>query len=315
MIIFKTLFLVLVSQTCSFEASKDSVGLGEHFQIKISCPHPRQCSTEISRDSSLWHPFIFKNSPEKSLLTRGEDSLTTVYTLTGAIYSQVDSVQIQLPPALFLDKDTSWTDSLGIIHVFITTSLTGPDDTLLSPLRPRLDFPPRPPEPLYKKLIGLTLRFWYIPLIIIGVTAIAILAYFLIKKSAKKRFYPRSPSETAAIALSRIYRKYLKEDSIVSKEFYEELTDVFKEYSESVSPMKTKKMTVKEIKDIFLKSFYISKEVENSLWSFNNSAELAKFSKQTFDALKGKEDFKTVTDFVNIFPIFKRKEENNKNGK
>lgn len=303
----------LLSQFCTLNPSKDSIYLGEIFQIEISYSHPRNCSVTVSGDSAEWHPFIMNEAPAKSLLTNGEDSLSTVFTLSGAVYTEIDSVSIPIPPAKFHLPDTSWTDSLRALDITMLSSLTGPDDTVLSPLRPRLDFPPKPPEPLYKRLFRMTLRFWYIPLLIISIILIASTAYLLIKKSAKKGLFVLSPKEKAMDELSKIFNSYLKEKSPVSKEFYEELTEVFKDYSENVSTLKTKKMTVREIRDVFLKSFYVSKDVEKSLSSFNTTSELAKFSKITFDSEKGQEDYEAVKNFVWVFPLFK-KDENDKKG-
>ncbi|MBN1620691.1 hypothetical protein JW890_08205 [candidate division WOR-3 bacterium] len=296
----------------SFETSEDSVYLGERFSIVISYSHPRDCSVSVVSDSSLWHPFIIENSPIKELLTRGEDSLSSVFTFSGAIFSQVDSSLITIPPAIFYFPDTSYTDTLHSFNVHILSVLSGPEDTILCPLRPRLDLPPKPPEPLYKKLFRLTLRFWYVPLIIIGAVLVAGAAYALIKRSAKKKFFVLSPKEKAMMDLSNIFKSYLKDKPEVSKDFYEELSEVFKEYSEKVSTLKTKKMTVKEIQDIFLKSFYVSKEIQKALSSFNRASELAKFSKEFFSSEKGNEDFEAVRDFVWVFPLVKIGEDKQK---
>ncbi len=301
--------LTIFSGFNSLETSGDSVYLGESFSIFLTYSHPRDCSVSMVTDSSLWHPFIIEAAPLKELMTLGEDSLSSVFTLKGAIFSQIDSALITIPPAVFYFPDTSYTDSLRSLNVHILSVLSGPDDTVLSPLRPRLDLPPKPPEPLYKKLFRLTLRFWYIPLIIIATILAAGAAYALIRRSAKKKFFVLSPKEKAMMDLSNIFKSYLKDKPDVSKDFYEELSEVFKEYSEKVSTLKTKKMTVKEIQDVFLKSFYVSKEIQKALSSFNRASELAKFSKESFNSEKGNDDFEAVRDFVWVFPLVKKDED------
>jgi len=298
------LLFSLLSYFLNMQVSSDSVYLGQEVDISLNFIYSREYKFNISQDSSSWFPLTLSKPVTKILKTRGEDSIQVEFHITGAFYRSIDSAVITPPPLHVYSDDTMWTDSVPDYNFIIISSLIDETDTILSPLRPRLDFPPIPPVPLYVKLLRFFIKYWFYLLLIDLIIAALFFIYYFIKKKTNGLEIPIDPRKKALLDLILIKEQFFISSKILGKKFYTSLLDIFKEYSENYTSLPVRNMTLREIEKDLIKSFDISSEIDRSLIDFHKTAELAKFSKYNFSNDIGKKDWESIKGFIETFPRF-----------
>ncbi|KQC14941.1 MAG: hypothetical protein APR63_04785 [Desulfuromonas sp. SDB] len=294
--------ILLIGYLINYDLSPDSAYLGEEIKLKYSVIAARDIEFSLSEDSSSWHPLILTEPLQSELNTHGDDSIQLDLIITGKIFTELDSAIISPPPLTITNKDSTYQDSLSSLNITILSTLAPDDDFEPAPLRPRMDFPPRPPEPWYRKGIKLLVKFWYLPIVLILIVAGAVLIWVLMRRHQKISKVVINPRETALLDLMTVKMKYLNSDQFKFRNFYEKLTDIFKDYTEQTSKYATKKMTSKEIRENFLTTFNINLEVDRSLEEFHQLAELIKFSKYPIEKEIGEKDWGLIKEFIEKYP-------------
>lgn len=293
------LIFFLVASNANFNISSDSVFLGENILITISNIYSRDTKYILSEDSSSWFPLILTEPIKVELITSGEESLLVNFNIEGAFFTEIDSATIHPPPIKVIMKDTIWFDSIAEIKLTINSSLLDNQDPI--PVRPRLDIPPKPPIPLYKKILNFIFKYRYILLTLLILSYIASIIVYFIKRK-KKKSISLNPREIALILIKSLEKDFMKDDKNLGKNFYDSLSDIFKQYIESMTTYPAKKMTIFEISNSVLNSIKINKKINRSLKAFNNTSELAKFAQKYFPSDIAEKDIKAVINFINSYP-------------
>lgn len=292
----------LLSYFLNMQVSNDSVYLGQEVDITLNFIYSREFKFNISEDSSSWLPLTLSEPVTKILKTRGEDSIQVVYYISGAFYRSIDSAVVTPPPLYVYSEDTMWIDTVPGYKFTILSTLTGETDTLPSPLRPRLDFPPIPPVPLHIKILKFIFKYWYYFLLIDLIIAALFMLYYFIKRKTNTTEIPIDPRRKALLNLFSLKELFFLSNKIFGKQFYTSLLDIFKEYTENYTSLPIKNMTLREIEKDLIKSLDISSEIDRSLIDFHKTAELAKFSKYDFSNNIGKKDWESIKEFIETFP-------------
>jgi hypothetical protein len=149
-------------------------------------------------------------------------------------------------------------------------------------------------------------NWWIYVLYLIGIIAIAILAYWLIKKFQKREKIEEiiytSPIEKATSLLQQLERKEFLQRGEV-KSYYSELTDIARNYIEEEIKIPAMESTTSELlsalrKVANQKKLKLSKEALTNLEKVLQQADLVKFAKVTPLDFEIEEDKKRITSTI-----------------
>tara|TARA_R110000868_G_scaffold37111_8_gene131463 strand:+ start:11639 stop:12661 length:1023 start_codon:yes stop_codon:yes gene_type:complete len=264
------LFLFLsegIAQNSSASSSKDSLTVGEVFNISLKLQLDKSYDRVIFPDSTAFPPVLDLIRTQKFRVTDFADSV--LYQLQ--FFGNTDFTLPPLRIALLAAGDTSFifTNSISLYFKTVLPS----EDAELKPLKPIFSFSGFP---------------WALTIIIIALIAAALLAYYTFKQKANKItekeppvFAPfRSPLAELVTTL-----KYLKDDYDLPvtkdyKYFYSALSDSIRTYYEELYDIPALESTSRELFR-YLDAFGVDHEMIKQTRMILNRSDMVKFAKFT----------------------------------
>ncbi len=256
-----------IAQSSSASTSKDSITVGEIFNISIKLQLDKPYDRVAFPDSNAFPPVLDLLRTQQFRVTDFTDSV--LYRIQ--FFANTD---ITLPPfriALISSGDTSFIYTNPVALYFKTVLPS--EDAELKPLKPIFTFSGFP---------------WALAIIILALIAAALLAYYTFWKKANKApvkeiksFEPfKNPLTELEATLSYLKNEY---DLPVNKDFkyfYTALSDSIRTYYEDLYNIPALESTSRELFR-FLDAFGVDHEMIKSTRLILNRSDMVKFAKYT----------------------------------
>lgn len=258
---------LLLGQTTSVSASKDSLTVGEVFTISLKIQLDKPYKKVIFPDSSAFPQNLEWISTQQFRVTDFADSI--LYTVQ--FFENQDVKLSPFPIALIENIDTNLVFSNQITLFF--KSVLPSEDAELKPLKPIFDFSSFP---------------WALFLIILAVLLAAGVGYYLFKKSKENTLVQeiieiepfRSPLLELETTLNYLKQEYDLASTKDYKYFYTALSDSIRAYYEELYKIPALESTSRELFR-YLDAFGVDHEMIKSTRKTLNRSDMVKFAKFT----------------------------------